>query len=83
LGTANTTRFLNTKKDTIVYMFGSGDTEGLITHINDTVIGHDWPSTVLNSDNSQEGRVGPASFNATPIIMDFFFKHPLNLFDSK
>jgi poly(3-hydroxybutyrate) depolymerase len=39
-------------------------------------IGHDWPSTQANSDNSQEGR-HPASFNASELILDFFAAHPL------
>lgn len=41
-------------------------------------IGHDWPSTQPNSDNSQEGR-HPASFNASSLILDFFEAHPLPL----
>ncbi|POS72377.1 hypothetical protein DHEL01_v209228 [Diaporthe helianthi] len=59
------------------YEFGEGSQEGLVTHIMDgTDIGHDWPSTAPNSDNSQEGR-HPASFNASELILDFFAAHPL------
>lgn len=57
-------------ENTVVYSFG----EGLVELVYDSVIGHDWPSTVPNSDNSVAGH-HPASFNATPIIMDFFEAH--------
>ncbi|KAJ0116507.1 hypothetical protein J7T55_007487 [Diaporthe amygdali] len=59
------------------YEFGEGSQQGLVTHIMDgTDIGHDWPSTQPNSDNSQAGR-HPASFNASSLILDFFAAHPL------
>ncbi|KAI3399846.1 hypothetical protein diail_5356 [Diaporthe ilicicola] len=65
------------------YEFGQGSQKGLVTHIMDgTDIGHDWPSTQPNSDNSQDGR-HPASFNASSLILDFFKAHPLVLPDSK
>lgn len=63
--------------DTNVYSYGTGLDYGLVTHVADTVIDHDWPSTEPNGDNTQEGRAGPASFNATPIIVDFFLRHTL------
>lgn len=56
--------------DTVIYSFGNG----LVELVYDSVIGHDWPSTVPNADNSVAGH-HPASFNATPIIMDFFEAH--------
>jgi len=59
--------------DTVIYSFGVG---GLVGLIYDSVIGHDWPSTVPNSDNQQAGH-HVASFNATPIILDFFNRHSL------
>ncbi|KAH9889623.1 carbohydrate esterase family 1 protein [Xylariomycetidae sp. FL2044] len=34
-------------------------------------IGHDWPSTIKNGDNSKSGH-GVASFNASSMIMEFF-----------
>ncbi|KAJ5247226.1 hypothetical protein N7468_002209 [Penicillium chermesinum] len=61
--------------DTVLYSFG---VTGLVQHVYDSVIGHDWPSTVPNADNQKPGR-HPASFNATPIILDFFYRHSLPL----
>ncbi|KAJ5536513.1 hypothetical protein N7513_009699 [Penicillium frequentans] len=58
--------------DTVIYSFG----RGLVGLVYDSVIGHDWPSTVPNSDNQQAGH-HVASFNATPIILDFFDRHSL------
>ncbi|KAL7943657.1 major facilitator superfamily domain-containing protein [Trichoderma barbatum] len=65
---------------TVSYKYGSGINFGLVEHIYDAAIGHDWPSTKPNSDNQSPGR-GVASFNATPIILEFFKKHPLSLLD--
>lgn len=63
-------------KNTVVYNFG----DGLVELVYDSVIGHDWPSTVRNADNSVHGH-HPASFNATPIIMDFFQAHSASMID--
>ncbi|RAO67550.1 uncharacterized protein BHQ10_003562 [Talaromyces amestolkiae] len=71
LPTHNITKPLAT--DTVVYSFG----DGLVELVYDSVIGHDWPSTVPNSDNSVAGH-HPASFNATPIIMNFFEAHSVS-----
>ncbi|KAJ6022140.1 carbohydrate esterase family 1 protein [Penicillium herquei] len=49
---------------------------GLVGLIFDAVIGHDWPSTVPNADNQVAGH-HVASFNATPIILDFFNRYTL------
>ncbi|OZJ06520.1 hypothetical protein BZG36_00472 [Bifiguratus adelaidae] len=62
--------------DSSVYRFGKGANAGLVAQYYDPVIGHDWPSTVPNSDNSQPSR-HVASFNATPIILKFFQQHQL------
>lgn len=62
--------------DTVLYKFGRDANEGLVEHIYDSVIGHDWPSTAPNHDNSLKGH-HPASFNATPIILEFFRKYSL------
>ncbi|TGO53666.1 hypothetical protein BOTNAR_0289g00060 [Botryotinia narcissicola] len=66
----------NLTHDTVVYIYGKGEDEGLVQHVFDRDLDHDWPSTVLNADLIGHGE-GPASFNATPIIMDFFQKHNL------
>lgn len=39
-------------------------------------VGHDWPYTDWNADNEAHG-TGPASFDASPLIVDFFRKHRL------
>lgn len=67
----NSTKHLTS--DTVAYSFGP---TGLVRLVYDAVIGHDWPSTVPNDDNQQVGHI-LASFNATPIIMNFFHQHIL------
>lgn len=74
LGTHNETTHV--AKNTESYSFGSGASAGLVRHIFESDIGHDWPSTARNSDNSREGH-HVASYNATPIILDFFSNHHL------
>lgn len=64
--------------NTVSYKFGTGANLGLVEQVYDAVIGHDWPSTEPNADNKVEGH-HVASFNATPMIMEFFKQHPLNL----
>jgi poly(3-hydroxybutyrate) depolymerase len=61
--------------NTVDYSFGL---TGLVRLVYDSVIGHDWPSTIPNADNQQPGH-HLASFNATPIVLDFFDRHPLAL----
>ena len=74
LGTKNITTPV--ADDTVKYTYGVGYDAGLVALIFDSVIGHDWPSTAPNDDNQHAGH-HPASFNATPIILDFFHNHPL------
>lgn len=74
LGLHNTTTRVS--QNTVSYKFGKGSKFGLVEHIFDSVIGHDWPSTEPNADNQESGH-HVASFNATPIILDFFARHPL------
>lgn len=66
--------------NTVSYKYGSGVNFGLVEHVYDAVIGHDWPSTAPNADNQASGH-HIASFNATPIIMEFFKQHPLSVWD--
>lgn len=61
--------------DTVVYSFGQRSDDGLVELVYDSAIGHDWPSTQPNDDNTRKGHQ-PASFDATPMILDFFKKHP-------
>jgi poly(3-hydroxybutyrate) depolymerase len=58
--------------DTTEYSFGNGEVRGYF----DKVIGHDWPSTLKNSDNDRAGHA-PASYNASEIIVEFFKKYTL------
>ncbi|KID91713.1 hypothetical protein MGU_01683 [Metarhizium guizhouense ARSEF 977] len=76
LETDNTTTRVS--QNTVLYTFGQGSKAGLVEHVYDSAIGHDWPSTVPNVDNKKRGH-HVASFNATPMILDFFAKHPLSL----
>ncbi|OQV07348.1 hypothetical protein CLAIMM_11798 [Cladophialophora immunda] len=74
LGTRNiTTPVAN---DTVKYSYGMGHDASLVALIFDSDIGHDWPSTAPNDDNQHAGH-HPASFNATPIILDFFQQYRL------
>lgn len=66
--------------DTVIYRYGNGFNNGLVELIYDSVIGHDWPSTLPNADNEVAGH-HPASFNATPIILEFFERHTLGFFE--
>ncbi|KAH8647884.1 Alpha/Beta hydrolase protein [Xylariales sp. PMI_506] len=53
------------------------DEEGLVTWIYDGPrVGHDWPWTVVNPDTIR-GHDSPASFNATPFIIDWFSRFTL------
>lgn len=67
-----------TDRNATVFEFGSGDTLGIVTHIMvGKDIGHDWPSTEDNEDNTVSGH-HPASFNASSVIVEFFDDHPLS-----
>lgn len=67
-----------TNNDSTVFQFGEGASLGMVTHILvGENIGHDWPSTEDNEDNTLQGH-SPASFNASSIIMDFFDSHPMS-----
>ncbi|KAL6901128.1 carbohydrate esterase family 1 protein [Trichoderma evansii] len=75
LGLKNVTTPISS--NTVSYKFGTGNKLGLVEHIYDSVIGHDWPSTAPNADNQVSGH-HVASFNATPIILEFFKQHSLS-----
>lgn len=67
--------------DTLTYTFGRGAQAGLVELIYESNIGHDWPSTAPNADNTAAGH-HVANYNATPIILDFFKSHPLSLLET-
>ncbi len=53
---------------------------GLVTHVFEKNAAHSWPFTGSNADNGPlpEGNGdGPASYNATPAMLEFFGRHPL------
>ncbi|KAK7755032.1 hypothetical protein SLS62_002846 [Diatrype stigma] len=69
-------RNLSSQATVSVYAKGDDD-RGLVTFIYDgDHVNHDWPATFPNSDNIEHGS-GPASFNASSIIMDFFRNYTL------
>jgi len=70
-GLAVTNVTTNLTSDTLVYTFGEGSENGLVTQVTDFKLGHDWPSTV------DVGNLELAGFNATSIILDFFMRNPL------
>jgi poly(3-hydroxybutyrate) depolymerase len=67
--------------DTVVYSFGHGIDTGLVALVYESNIGHDWPSTKPNADNTV-ARHHVANYNATPIILDFFEAHPLSILET-
>jgi poly(3-hydroxybutyrate) depolymerase len=72
LGATNSSHSLTA--EATVYEFGTGAATGLVTHVFDgSRIGHSWPATIWNDDNQRNGD-GPASFNASSVIIDFFQK---------
>jgi poly(3-hydroxybutyrate) depolymerase len=79
-GLSETNDTIPVSSNTVLYQFGDASWDwlkhGLVGLVFDKVIGHDWPSTLPNSDNDVAGH-SPASFNATPIILEFFANHPL------
>lgn len=79
LGESNSTSPL--AADTVIYSFGHGIRSGLVKLIYESNIGHDWPSTEPNSDNTASGH-HVANYNATPIILDFFDQNPLSISES-
>ena len=52
-----------------------GSSKETVVHYQIQEFGHGWPSTKRQDDDCQ--RYGPAPFNATPIILDFFGEHTL------
>ncbi|KAI0136866.1 carbohydrate esterase family 1 protein [Xylariales sp. AK1849] len=61
-----------------MYQYGDGSENGLVTFVYDgDHVNHDWPATIPNSDNEAHGS-GPASFNASSMIMAYFQKYDLS-----
>ncbi|KAF9501507.1 alpha/beta-hydrolase [Pleurotus eryngii] len=77
LGPANASRPL-TDEGAVLYEWGSAEGKrGLVSHVfSGPNIDHSWPSTFNNPDNILH-KDGPASFNATTMILEFFEKYPL------
>jgi poly(3-hydroxybutyrate) depolymerase len=62
--------------NTTIYSFSNASHPSLIELVFEKDIGHDWPSVIGNADNEERGH-HPASFSATPMILDFFAHHSL------
>lgn len=52
-----------------------GSSKETVVHYCIQDFGHGWPNTKEQDDDFQ--RYGPAKFNATSLIMDFFREHPM------
>jgi poly(3-hydroxybutyrate) depolymerase len=63
------------------YPFSRGLEAGLVELYYESNIGHNWPSTRPNADNTAS-RYHVANYNATPIIMGFFEAHPLSVLET-
>ncbi|CAK7234601.1 hypothetical protein SBRCBS47491_009005 [Sporothrix bragantina] len=74
LGAANKTSPV--AANTVIYQYSRPGEQNLVSLVYDSINGHDWPSTAPNADNQNAGQA-PTSFNATPMILDFFAKHSL------
>jgi poly(3-hydroxybutyrate) depolymerase len=85
LPVTNTTSAITS--EATAFIFGSSTTDGLVMHVFDGPdVSHSWPATFLNDDNQPPGcgpfgggdgnGDGPASFNATPMIISFFNEWP-------
>lgn len=72
-GLKNKTTSLYDGKVTKYEYGGDAGKLGIVTHYLTIGLGHDWPSTQPNDDNSHG-----TYYNATPIIMDFFRKYTLH-----
>ncbi|KAI1364957.1 Alpha/Beta hydrolase protein [Xylaria arbuscula] len=60
-----------------VYSYGSGHTKDLVRLVySGNHVDHSWPATVPNSDSVAHG-TGPATFNASALILDFFSGYTL------
>jgi poly(3-hydroxybutyrate) depolymerase len=79
LGVSNVTTSLAV--NTTAYTFGHGVQSGLVGLVYESNIGHDWPSTKPNADNTVVGH-HVANYNATPIILSFFESHPLSILET-
>ncbi len=79
LGSNNVTTPL--ADETVKYSFGRGAETGLVGLIYESNIGHDWPRTRPNADNTVAGH-HVANYNATPIVLEFFESHPLSVLET-
>lgn len=74
LGTSNVSTSIT--KAATWYRFGKGSSFGLVSHVYDGAnVGHIWPATKQNNGNT--GDSSTASFNATPMILEFFGNYSL------
>lgn len=58
------------------HRFGTGSSLGLVSHVYDGAdVGHVWPATKKNARDTDDSST--ASFNATPMILEFFGNYTL------
>ena len=68
---------INVTSGSYLLQWGKGPELGLVSRVLDgPKVDHDWPATIDNSDNLSH-KSGPAGFNASAIIMNFFAKYVL------
>jgi poly(3-hydroxybutyrate) depolymerase len=68
---------LRISSDATMYVYGQGPDTGLLRFVNaGRNVDHDWMATFPNTDSISHGS-GPATFNASSIIMDFFRSYTL------
>ena len=67
-----------TDEGAVLYEWGAAEGKrGFVTHVfSGPDVDHSWPSIFDNPDNILH-EDGPASFNATTMILEFFEKYPL------
>lgn len=71
LGTSNKSTSIT--KAATWQRFGTGSSSGLVSHVYDgTNVGHVWPATKQNAEEAT------ASFDATPMILEFFGNYSLD-----
>lgn len=74
LGTSNES--ISITKAATWHRFGSGSSLGLVSHVYDgAYVGHVWPATKQHAGDT--GDSSTASFDATPMILEFFGNYTL------
>lgn len=76
LGTTNTSTSIT--KAATWHRFGTGSSLGLVSHVYDGAdVGHVWPAREKQNGVGDIGASSTASFDATPMILEFFGNYTL------